>query len=108
MIGAAQQYPLPGIPRQEPEDDPATGANHMYRDQDEGVEKRLECHPQDGLLLGRVPRHPPGADRQPQRKPGCQGEALGRVWGRIAAGAAPVTLTISAYSVARQGSSGKL
>src|SRR5258708_11947885 len=47
----AEECSLPGIPTQEPVDQPSAGANNLARQAQKRVEEGLEFHAQDGLLF---------------------------------------------------------
>ena len=72
-IDTAQEDGLPRIPRQQPEDNPATGANDLGRHEQERLEECFEFHPEDDLFLRGMPGRSAAADRQPQRKPRLHG-----------------------------------
>ena len=67
LIEPAEKDRLPRIPREQAEHEPATRAHDLHRNQHEGLEKGFEFHPQDGGLLGGVPRAPAARRGQPQR-----------------------------------------
>src|SRR5471030_278911 len=50
----AEEGSLPGIPTQEPIDQPTAGADNLTRQSQEGVDEGLEFHAQEGLLFAPV------------------------------------------------------
>src|SRR5439155_13616754 len=69
LIDAAEEDCLPGVPREQAEDESATRAHDLHGNQHERVEERFEFHTEHSVLLGSIAGRPPARLGQPQREP---------------------------------------